>query len=478
MSDVKIKTYGELEISETLSDASHIVIEENGDVKRFPANGIGKIKTVNGIEPDENGDVAVEIPSFEVPAELQVGKVLAGQTVRATYEDTNGVVAGEGASIFGDFRERTYSSSGYASTGNIAAGIYSHAEGNTTTASGENSHAEGWHTTASGNNSHAEGCNVTASGVYAHAEGYNTIASGTCAHAEGYWLTASGEKSHAEGNATTASGESSHAEGYSTQATGEASHAEGYTTQANGKASHAEGEDTIASGELSHAEGYNTSASGKYSHAEGKSTAASGEYSHAEGNSAYAYGLCSHVEGECNSANTAYLHVAGTWNLPEELPDYVFAPTVVYNKWIYKTETWYKCSEAPVFNAETGSCDVTSLTAIAIGDIKAGDFIVSSQDNITDYYEVIAMTFYNGKDGAYIFNLNHYESVSSKNVKGKYAHVVGNGTSATARSNAHTLDWDGNAWFAGGIELNSPDGTRYRITVADGGILTVTAVTE
>ena len=34
---------------------------------------------------------------------------------------------------------------------------------------------------------------------------------------------------------------------------------------------------------------------------------------------------------------------------------------------------------------------------------------------------------------------------------GKYAHMVGNGTSDYVRSNAHTLDWNGNAWFAGNI---------------------------
>ena len=32
-----------------------------------------------------------------------------------------------------------------------------------------------------------------------------------------------------------------------------------------------------------------------------------------------------------------------------------------------------------------------------------------------------------------------------------YAHIVGNGNSENTRSNAHTLDWDGNAWFAGDV---------------------------
>ena len=33
----------------------------------------------------------------------------------------------------------------------------------------------------------------------------------------------------------------------------------------------------------------------------------------------------------------------------------------------------------------------------------------------------------------------------------KYAHIVGNGD-AQKRSNAHTLDWSGNGWYAGSVE--------------------------
>ena len=61
--------------------------------------------------------------------------------------------------------------------------------------------------------------------------------------------------------------------------------------------------------------------------------------------------------------------------------------------------------------------------------------------------------------------------------RGKYVHIVGNGD-ANNLSNAHTLDWEGNAWFAGGIELTSPNGTRFRFTVSDDGALTATVVTE
>jgi hypothetical protein len=36
--------------------------------------------------------------------------------------------------------------------------------------------------------------------------------------------------------------------------------------------------------------------------------------------------------------------------------------------------------------------------------------------------------------------------------KGKYAHILGNGTK-DARSNAHTVDWHGNGWFAGEVKI-------------------------
>ena len=46
-----------------------------------------------------------------------------------------------------------------------------------------------------------------------------------------------------------------------------------------------------------------------------------------------------------------------------------------------------------------------------------------------------------------------YQHVQGKNniedKEGKYAHIVGNGEDLNNRANAHTLDWQGNGWFAG-----------------------------
>lgn len=68
-------------------------------------------------------------------------------------------------------------------------------------------------------------------------------------------------------------------------------------------------------------------------------------------------------------------------------------------------------------------------------------------------------------------------------IKSTTAYVFGNGTSDSKRSNAHTLDWSGNAWYAGSVEctaliMKSPNGTRYQITVDDSGTLSATTITE
>ena len=60
-------------------------------------------------------------------------------------------------------------------------------------------------------------------------------------------------------------------------------------------------------------------------------------------------------------------------------------------------------------------------------------------------------------EGYYTIASSSYQHVQGKynvsDASNTYAHIVGNGTSTSARSNAHTLDWDGNAWFAGKISV-------------------------
>ena len=160
-----------------------------------------------------------------------VGKSLEGQTV-SPISGTS-VTAGVGAEIFNDYRDRTYGSNSAQTTGNVASGDYSHAEGRKTTASGYYSHVEGDETYASGMASHAEGLRTEATGMGSHAEGFATHATGKYSHAEGSNVYARGDYSHAEGYSSEAKASYSHAEGYDTIASGSYSHAAGYGTIAN-----------------------------------------------------------------------------------------------------------------------------------------------------------------------------------------------------------------------------------------------------
>ena len=52
--------------------------------------------------------------------------------------------------------------------------------------------------------------------------------------------------------------------------------------------------------------------------------------------------------------------------------------------------------------------------------------------------------------------------IRNTNIFSKYAYIFGNGKD-TNYSNAHTLDWDGNAWFQGNIKVG---GTGQNDTTA------------
>lgn len=257
--------------------------------------------------------------------------------------------------------------------------------------------AFGMDTKAVGAYSHAEGSETLAHGKYAHAEGNGTSAA-YGAHAEGWFSHARGRGSHAEGQYTEAIGNHSHAEGQETKASGDNSHAEGKGTTASGLNAHAEGVNTTASGTYSHAEGVNSKATGDSAHAEG-STNATGDKSHAEGGAGTtASGQYSHAEGGGTKATGFCSHSEG----------------------IDTTASGEKS------HAEGEGTVASGLRS------HAGGFKTEAAGTNQHVH---------GK----------YNIVDNAN---KYATIVGNGTSAT-RSNAHTLDWNGNAWFAGSVTAKS-----------------------
>lgn len=145
---------------------------------------------------------------------------------------------------------------------------------------------------------------------------------------------------------------------------------------------------------------------GAFSYAEGHDTIASGRTSHAEGSQTRATGLSSHAEGSLTRATGSFSHAEG-----------------------YGTRA-------------------SGMSSHAEGDVT------------------IASGYFSHAEGEHTIAASSSQHVQGKynieDAEDKYAHIVGNGDN-NVHSNAHTLDWDGNAWFAGDVYVggtSQDDGDR------------------
>lgn len=263
-------------------------------------------------------------------------------------------------------------------------------------------------------------------------ETWSTV--GTNSTTLGFYCQASGNYSYAEGYGAKATNSESDTITRSTSENlGYCCHAEGYYSIARGAISHAEGNGTLASGRNAHAEGNGTVASGSSSHAEGYTTTASGSQSHAEGISTKASGEYSHAEGYYSEASNYYAHAEGMQTT----------------------------ASGSVAHAEGSNTVASGYRAHAEGD------------------HTIAQTIDQHVEGSY----NIPDTDGSVSTRGKYLHITGNGSNL-GRSNAYTLDWDGNGWFAGTVEgtalivkSSTPNSTkRFKITVDDSGTISATEI--
>ena len=208
-----------------------------------------------------------------------------------------------------------------------------------------------------------------------------------------------------------------------------------------GENSTVQGDGTTATGTNAHAEGYRSAATGEYAHAEGASTKAGGWASHAEGDGTEANGHYSHVEGYHTVANRRGMHVEGKYNLYDNAK-------YVDGKGFGTNSDWsnmYAASEY-TFDADTGyytlvNAEPKSEAVIGLYYASSTSYANGTIDHLKKPILLIAGNNYKTET---------HESYLDANVQGQYVHVVGNGVSS-ARSNAYTLDWAGNGWFAGDV---------------------------
>lgn len=367
--------------------------------------------------------------------------------------------------------------------------------------------AESGYTIAAGENSHAEGRNTMALSTFAHAEGSGTIAGvsapsnkGNSAHAEGSDTSATGNFSHSEGQFTTAQGSYTHAEGYGTTAQGAGSHAEGDGTIAEGKASHAEGVHTIANHLAQHVFGrYNLSDT-----SENPSNAV-GTYIEIVGNGS--------SDGARSNARTLNLTgnewLAGTLTVGKAPTNNMDVATKQYVDEKIGTDLSAKADKSNTVLDTTLSRGRKNDTEVGLGSFAFGNNVTASgayshaeggftvASNSTSHaegYNTKATGEHSHSEGRGTTASGDYTShaeghsteasggwgshaeghgtianhkaqhvfgeyniadtsTTESTERGTFVEIVGNGESPNIRSNARTLDWDGNETIAGTLTV-------------------------
>ena len=262
------------------------------------------------------------------------------------------------------------------------------------------------------------------------------------------------------------------------------------------------------------AEGSGTQALETYSHAEGCRTISNGNASHAEGYGDFFPVLDTTVHTIYNSENKTII-IKGVVESPyseDIIGAYIIAGQAylttdwsaqIVNK-IKRIDVVYENDVTIIYFKETPSSDITSLDVNApvflflLGSLASGqgahaegtstiakgkathtegELTIASNDWAhAEGYRTLAsgvgahaeggLTVASGQgshaEGTSTIASSKYQHVQGKynieDTSDKYAHIVGNGINDNNRANAHTLDWSGNAWFAGNIKIG---GTGY-----------------
>ena len=176
----------------------------------------------------------------------------------------------------------------------------------------------------------------------------------------------------------------------------------------------------IAIGQWSIAEGSGTKAIGRASHAEGAYGQAIADGAHVEGYQTKATGYWSHAEGEMTIVSSYASHAEGSYcTLPNGTKR-------------YGTAAGYAS------HIEGGGCHATGSCSHAEG---LATTVSGAQSHAEGRYTIAS-------SGA-----QHVEGIANiADTEDKYIHIAGNGSFDTP-SNAYTLDWDGNGWYAGNVTV-------------------------
>ena len=254
---------------------------------------------------------------------------------------------------------------------------------------------------ATGINSISIGSRSESSGDYSISIGAVCKSKNVSAVSIGHYAEAKGYGAFAHGSSTKANGQASDSGGFKTEANGDFSISRGMMTKANGDLSYAGGYQTIATGTAAFAHG-----GGEYS-SDGTPLnllEANGDYSFAVGWGGDANGKFSAVFNQDNKAEGKNSSAMGHGN---------------------------------TVNGESSFC--------------AGRYSEVFGENCFGFGSYLRID--NTSEDTFV--IGRYNDTLTKD----YAFVVGNGDTKTARrSNAFTVDWNGNGTFGGDIRIKNSEG--------------------
>lgn len=168
----------------------------------------------------------------------------------------------------------------------------------------------------------------------------------------------------------------------------------------------------------------------------------------------------SSIFGADNVATKRSQHVVGEYSKTDPTTYAVKISEVVERTFNYYYSAMV--ADAYTFDPHTGYFTLINPTRTTFGSIanRSNVYFIgnSSASTLALFYKVDDYSRAKGTDIYYnIQELN--KEKTPKDERGEYVHVVGNGVAYNARSNAHTLDWEGNAWYQGDVYVGSTSGT-------------------
>ena len=185
-------------------------------------------------------------------------------------------------------------------------------------------------------------------------------------------------------------------------------------------------------------------------------------------NGGTANGSNSYALGNGTTTQTQAQIVSGEFNVV----DAVYKEKITQNHTTdIQDNTYYYFANSYNFDVKTGLFTLVNPVRMKAYNVTNQYMMREATSGNSIYYLKYVYNTITGSTGYKIYRMrcDVYSALADNDIRGKYVHIIGNGTADDARSNAHTLDWDGNAWYAGDVYVGgtNQDDAEKLVKISD-----------